>query len=355
LVIIVLGRHRDLQTPQVVLAWRGLRETASIFFSPPATSASSIAAQRLQRSDTRSPPLRSGQQPGGSKAFNASELAMDPVRLITQAISIGVPLFNGGDADGCASVYADTVVTLCQSVPSMSPMLQASLDKAMSTRSSSDRAWVLRHALDAVLRELQSGRSTASRGFTVDPVPTTAAAVGTTGSMMNIGDRTLQWATVDDRVMGGSSRSTLRSYDDGESSFEGTLVVANGGFASVRALLPASVPRSWASSSGLMLTCASDGRSGYKVCVKADAGMDGVMYQASLPVVSTEMTTVRLPWSAFKPTFRGMPVRDAAPIRGDQVQQLGFMLSRFESASGAVMADVPAGRFQLRLGQVGSY
>ena len=286
---------------------------------------------------------------------------MDPVRLITQAISIGVPLFNGGDADGCASVYADTVVTLCQSVPSMSPMLQVSLDKAMSTRSPSDRAWVLRHALDAVLRELQSGRSTATRGFTVDPVPTTAvavgttgSAVGTTGSMMNIGDRTLQWATVDDRVMGGSSRSTLRSYDDGESSFEGTLVVANGGFASVRALLPASVPRSWASSSGLVLTCAGDGRAGYKICVKADAGMDGVMYQASLPAVSTEMTTVRLPWSAFKPTFRGMPVRDA-PIRGDQVQQLGFMLSRFESASGAVMADVPAGRFQLRLGQVGSY
>ena len=127
-----------------------------------------------------------------------------------------------------------------------------------------------------------------------------------------------------------------------------------GGFASVRALLPASVPRSWASSSGLVLTCAGDGRAGYKICVKADAGMDGVMYQASLPAVSTEMTTVRLPWSAFKPTFRGMPVRDA-PIRGDQVQQLGFMLSRFESASGAVMADVPAGRFQLRLGQVGSY
>ena len=286
---------------------------------------------------------------------------MDPVRLITQAISIGVPLFNGGDADGCASVYADTVVTLCQSVPSMSPMLQVSLDKAMSTRSPSDRAWVLRHALDAVLRELQSGRSTATRGFTVDPVPTTAvavgttgSAVGTTGSMMNIGDRTLQWAAVDDRVMGGSSRSTLRSYDNGESSFEGTLVVANGGFASVRALLPASVPRSWASSSGLVLTCAGDGRAGYKICVKADAGMDGVMYQASLPAVSTEMTTVRLPWSAFKPTFRGMPVRDA-PIRGDQVQQLGFMLSRFESASGAVMADVPAGRFQLRLGQVGSY
>ena len=286
---------------------------------------------------------------------------MDPVRLITQAISIGVPLFNGGDADGCASVYADTVVALCQSVPSMSPMLQVSLDKAMSTRSHSDRAWVLRHALDAVLRELQSGRSTATRGFTVDPVPTTAvavgttgSAVGTTGSMMNIGDRTLQWAAVDDRVMGGSSRSTLRSYDDGESSFEGTLVVANGGFASVRALLPASVPRSWASSSGLVLTCAGDGRAGYKICVKADAGMDGVMYQASLPAVSTEMTTVRLPWSAFKPTFRGMPVRDA-PIRGDQVQQLGFMLSRFESASGAVMADVPAGRFQLRLGQVGSY
>ena len=90
---------------------------------------------------------------------------MDPVRLITQAISIGVPLFNGGDASGCAGVYSDAVVTLCQRVPSMSPLLHVALDKAVSTRSPADRAWVLRHVLDTVLREFQrGGSSTTARG-----------------------------------------------------------------------------------------------------------------------------------------------------------------------------------------------
>jgi NADH dehydrogenase [ubiquinone] 1 alpha subcomplex assembly factor 1 len=301
---------------------------------------------------------------------------MDPARRITQAISTGVPLFNGGDADGCARVYADTVLALCHSVPSMAPVLQVALDKAMSTRSPSDRAWVLRRALDAVLHELhhrstwttttttadEPAATTASKeegGTTSDDSAATPAAnevVGTaTRSMVDVG--ALQWAAVDDRVMGGSSRSALRRYADGESSFEGTLVVANGGFASVRAPLPPSVARSWDSSSGLVLTCAGDGRSGYKVCLKGDGGVDGIMYQASLPVISTDrdLTAVRLPWSAFKATFRGKPVLDAPPIRGERVQQLGFMLSRFHSASGVVLADVPPGRFQLRVERVGSY
>jgi NADH dehydrogenase [ubiquinone] 1 alpha subcomplex assembly factor 1 len=326
------------------------------------SASSSIATQR---GDVRAPSSQRSEVDATS-----SELAtVDPVRLITEAISVGVPLFNDGDADGCASVYADVVVKLCQRVPSLSPLLHVALDRAISTRSPSERAWLLRHALDAVLRgELQrGGSSTATRAPTVDPVPTPNAAgvvvVTPAGDVsrpaMNIGDRALEWAAIDDRVMGGSSRSTLRRYDDGQSSFEGTLVVANGGFASVRALLPASVPRVWASSTGLVLTCASDGRPGYKVCLKGDGAVDGVMYQASLPAAisaTEDLSTVRLPWSAFKPTFRGRPVRDAPPIRGEQVRQLGFMLSRFDSASGAPMADAPAaGRFQLRLGRVGSF
>jgi hypothetical protein len=53
--------------------------------------------------------------------------------------------------------------------------------------------------------------------------------------MMNIGDRTLQWATVDDRVMGGISRSELRSAPTGHAVFEGEVSLErNGGFASVR-------------------------------------------------------------------------------------------------------------------------
>ena len=37
---------------------------------------------------------------------------MDALKAITAAIGVGVPLFNAGDAGGCAAVYADCAASL---------------------------------------------------------------------------------------------------------------------------------------------------------------------------------------------------------------------------------------------------
>ena len=52
---------------------------------------------------------------------------------------------------------------------------------------------------------------------------------------------------------------------------------------------------------------------------------------------------------SFRATFRGRPVPNAPALRGEDVVQLGVMLSRFDSQSGRVDDKVVPGGFRLRL------
>jgi hypothetical protein len=75
---------------------------------------------------------------------------------IRLAIERGVPLFNAGDAAGCAAVYesvAATVLGLAGDRLSAASRerLESGLDQARHSHSPSDRAWALRHAFDDVL------------------------------------------------------------------------------------------------------------------------------------------------------------------------------------------------------------
>ena len=102
-----------------------------------------------------------------------------------------------------------------------------------------------------------------------------------------------------------------------------------------------------AGASGLVLRCMGDGRAGYKISLKTDAAWDGVSYQASF-VAPTSEGNVRIPFGAFRATFRGQPVPNAPPLRGEDVCVLGIMLSRFDAQSGLI-TDEPAGSFSLQL------
>jgi NADH dehydrogenase [ubiquinone] 1 alpha subcomplex assembly factor 1 len=77
--------------------------------------------------------------------------------VITMAIERGVPLFNNGQAEACAAIYEVTARTLVglarDPLPSSSvKRLEAALRRASQTEDGSDRAWVLRHALDDTMR-----------------------------------------------------------------------------------------------------------------------------------------------------------------------------------------------------------
>ena len=130
---------------------------------------------------------------------------------ITKAISEGVPKFNNGDALGCFNVYREVSTALVRTPQALphgaAARLQAALDGSTSG-SAQDRAWTMRHALDDVVAMLRNARE--------GQPPSTGG-----GSMrLDFADRKLQWSSVDDRVMGGSSRSRMSVGPDG-ALFEG--------------------------------------------------------------------------------------------------------------------------------------
>ena len=263
----------------------------------------------------------------------------DALQAILAAISTGVPLYNRGDALGCLETY-ETVARGLLSTPDALPHGGASkLQHALAAAahgSATERAWAMRHGLDDVLLLLRGGTSANEVRSAPDV---------TTSTVLDFSDHTLRWTAVDDRVMGGSSRSRM-TVDGGAMIFEGELVTAGGGFASVRCMLPERPPQ-LRGAVALRLTCAGDGRRGYKLVVKTDAALDGVSYQHGFAAPVGPAQTVRLPLAAFTPTFRGSAAPNAPPLRGEDIVQVGLMLSRYGGSG--VDTRVEPGGFTLRL------
>jgi hypothetical protein len=143
------------------------------------------------------------------------------------------------------------------------------------------------------------------------------------------------WSDIDDRVMGGRSRSALRQSDEGYASFAGEVSLAHGGgFASVRSApqdLGATDARAYA------LEVCGDGKR-YKLALRTDDAFDGVSYQATFVAPTAEFTMIRLPLSAFAASFRGRALASAPPLDPARVRQVGL-----------VIADGQAGSFELKL------
>jgi len=134
---------------------------------------------------------------------------------------------------------------------------------------------------------------------------------------------TAEWGAVDDRVMGGVSRSRMRFDTAGHAIFEGVMSLArNGGFASVRAAQTATVN---GAATGYVLSVRGDGKR-YKLSLRTAGRFDAVSYQTSFDTTANVWTTVRLPASTFEPSFRGRRV-DAPPLDMTLVREAGLMIA----------------------------
>lgn len=140
-----------------------------------------------------------------------------------------------------------------------------------------------------------------------------------------------EWASVDDRVMGGLSTSRIVATPEGL-EFIGVVSLAhNGGFASIRAR-----PRAHdlAGTTTLLLRVRGDGQT-YKLALRTNEAFDGVQYQARFATRAGEWIEVVMPMTDFQPTFRGrqveVPALDPGRIRG----------------FGLLIADRQAGPFRL--------
>jgi len=147
------------------------------------------------------------------------------------------------------------------------------------------------------------------------------------------------WTAIDDRVMGGVSRSTLRHVTAGHAVFEGTVSLANnGGFASVR-----SNPgeRGLAGARICWIELRGDHRQ-FKLSLLTDDGFDSLNYQAGFAPVGPHWQVVQLPLAEFHASFRGREVGNAAALDPARIRQVGLMIAARQ-----------AGPFELHIRRIG--
>jgi len=149
------------------------------------------------------------------------------------------------------------------------------------------------------------------------------------------------WSSVDDRVMGGVSRSFLRPSGNGTVIFSGVVSRENnGGFASVRS--PESDYR-LDGFDGMDLRLLPDGRR-YKINLNTGIGSGDVQYQAPVSGIAGEWCTLRIPIGNFQPVLRGKP-RTGVP---------SLDLKKLRSV-GLVIGDGQEGEFRLELSFIACY
>jgi hypothetical protein len=149
------------------------------------------------------------------------------------------------------------------------------------------------------------------------------------------GESDLQWRVVNDNVMGGRSSGGF-TIESGSLRFTGVIDTQGGGFASVRSL---PVPFDFGhDTEGFQLRVRGDGRT---YTFRAETS-EGVSYWADFPG-SEEWRVVQVPFSSFKPRYRGRWLQGPA-LDSSGITSLGLMI-----------VDGRDGPFQLLVDWIGTY
>lgn len=136
------------------------------------------------------------------------------------------------------------------------------------------------------------------------------------------------WHPIDDRVMGGVSRSRLRHDPQGHAVFEGELSLERrGGFASVRSTPGA---RGLPGAEACLIEVRGPHKQ-YKLSLLTDDGLDSVNYQAAFAPEGNDWRTLRLELSGFRASFRGREVPGAPPLDPARIRQVGLMIAARQS------------------------
>lgn len=135
---------------------------------------------------------------------------------------------------------------------------------------------------------------------------------------------TLKWVSMDDRVMGGTSRSHL-VYSGGKAHFKGEVELNEEllGFASVRSKNDTFDLKAF---EGVLLRVKGDGKT-YRLNMKTERHHDGFLYQHIFETREGQWIDVEIPFGKFLPFFRGRKVENAAPLNPEDIRSFGFMIA----------------------------
>jgi hypothetical protein len=147
------------------------------------------------------------------------------------------------------------------------------------------------------------------------------------------------WGAIDDRVMGGVSRSRLRHDPAGHAVFEGVVSLdRQGGFASVRS----PVGRYGRADDAACVVELRGEPKRYKLSLFPGTGRDPWGYQIGFVPHPARWSVIRLPLAQCRAVFRGRPLPDAPPLDPAAIRQFGL-----------VIAERQAGPFALELRSIG--
>jgi len=133
-----------------------------------------------------------------------------------------------------------------------------------------------------------------------------------------------QWRVINDVVMGGVSKSSMKLNAKGDAKFSGTLSPDNnGGFASVRAYVENNDLEDF---TGVIIKTKGDGNI-YSLRFRTDQNFDGVSYQAKFKSDNSEWIEHKIPFKDFIPTYRGRTVPNKPELKSDDIRQIGILIA----------------------------
>jgi len=132
-----------------------------------------------------------------------------------------------------------------------------------------------------------------------------------------------EWVTINDVVMGGVSSSKFFINLDGTATFSGTVSPDNnGGFASARA----SLKNDFKDYEGAVIRVKGDGNI-YSLRFRTNENFDGISYQAKFRTEAGEWKEYKIPFSEFKPTFRGNILSNKPKLISKDIKQIGILIA----------------------------
>ncbi|KAM0331730.1 hypothetical protein ACHAQA_003409 [Verticillium albo-atrum] len=148
------------------------------------------------------------------------------------------------------------------------------------------------------------------------------------------------WTASDDRVRGGLSQSYLRCPSDDQAEFQGHLditALGGAGFASQRTVENLDLDLSKYDGINISID-GSDGKK-YTVTLKDEIlprrpdGREQSTVSWEYDFESANAGELFVKWSDFKPTYRGKPKPDTAPLDLAHIKRISFMMRSRETSN----------------------
>ncbi len=169
----------------------------------------------------------------------------------------------------------------------------------------------------------------------------------------------LNWLTINDTIMGGSSQATCKNTSTGL-CFDGTLIERDGGF--VSCLSPIlSPPLDLSEFQGIVLDIEGEGRtlkfalsSGDKISTISKIFSGGVKWVREFKTNEFGVTNIRIPFDTLQPTIRAKPVSLPLKFNSGMIIQFQLLCSKFGIA-GDFSSDFRPGPFCITLHSISAY